>query len=618
MPSTGFTHPRQVSNQYASALHANSSVTALVVHAVDSDGNYVSPGAGSTQLSIREILTSSGASVMDSTNNAIGVTIRAGSAAGTEYTDGDVDATISGGAILFGNGSNTLRAVNSTLGLPVNVVAGTISVSTVVTVSTGSVQVSPIIPGTAATHLGKAEDTQHASGDVGVMALGVRRTSPTDLSAGGTDGDYEPLQLNANGELYVAVNGGVAVVGTVQVSTGPVAVSSIAGVSRFAANNAADGIVHVGDSTNAAIRVNVVAGSAAGSTITSVSQLLDSSGGSISAGDNVNQAIRVNVVAGAAGGSTLATVRQSTYTELQALAGIRDRDQSTQIAAVLNAAPASTVWGLAVREVAQSTGPFQISSVGGVVAVSTGPFVISSVGGVVNVSTGPTLMRLVDRDQATNTAAILNAAPASTSYGLVTRDLSTGPYVISSIGGVVAISTGPYSISSVSGVVTVSTGPFAVSSVGGVLMSRLQDSSGVGIAGSTGPTAIGVNGLVTREVMPAILSTTVLITSTHSTALYSLISSAAGLKQKVFAYFVGSTHTNPSTLVFMSSNAIDRWHVNFGSGSSGISGANLAVSPPSWLFQADVANALNVRIEGGSSVTSTVIARISIGYFSEA
>jgi hypothetical protein len=39
-----------------------------------------------------------------------------------------------------------------------------------------------------------------------------------------------------------------------------------------------------------------------------VSQLLDSSGGSVSAADSANNAIRVNVVAGAAGGSTIVTV----------------------------------------------------------------------------------------------------------------------------------------------------------------------------------------------------------------------------------------------------------------------------------------------------------------------
>jgi hypothetical protein len=43
--------------------------------------------------------------------------------------------------------------------------------------------------------------------------------------------------------------------------------------------------------------------------------------------------------------------------------------------------------------------------------------------------------------------------------------MSTGPYVISSVGGIVTVSTGPFVISSIVGVVSVSTGPIAVSSI---------------------------------------------------------------------------------------------------------------------------------------------------------
>lgn len=65
----------------------------------------------------------------------------------------------------------------------------------------GDVDVLSVIPGTGATNLGKAEDSVHASGDVGVMALAVRQDASAALAA---DGDYTPLQTNANGELKVA------------------------------------------------------------------------------------------------------------------------------------------------------------------------------------------------------------------------------------------------------------------------------------------------------------------------------------------------------------------------------------------------------------------------------
>lgn len=65
----------------------------------------------------------------------------------------------------------------------------------------GDVDVLSIVPGTAATNLGKAEDAAHTSGDVGVMALAVRQDA---TAASAADGDYTPLQTNANGELKVA------------------------------------------------------------------------------------------------------------------------------------------------------------------------------------------------------------------------------------------------------------------------------------------------------------------------------------------------------------------------------------------------------------------------------
>ena len=60
-------------------------------------------------------------------------------------------------------------------------------------------------PGTASANLGKAEDAPHASGDVGVMVLGVRSdTATTPVSA---DGDYHPLVFDGGGFLRVRQQG---------------------------------------------------------------------------------------------------------------------------------------------------------------------------------------------------------------------------------------------------------------------------------------------------------------------------------------------------------------------------------------------------------------------------
>ena len=72
-------------------------------------------------------------------------------------------------------------------------VDGTVAVSSITT---------SVTPGTAAANLGKAEDAVHASGDVGVMALGVRDDVPAAIS--GTDGDYETFHVSAEGGVWVS------------------------------------------------------------------------------------------------------------------------------------------------------------------------------------------------------------------------------------------------------------------------------------------------------------------------------------------------------------------------------------------------------------------------------
>jgi hypothetical protein len=176
-------------------------------------------------------------------------------------------------------------------------------------------------------------------------------------------------------------------------------VSSLAGRVAIAGFHATDGITNVTDSTNTAIRVNVVAGSAAGSTITTVSQLLDSSGGSVTAADSANNAIRVNVVAGAAAGSTIVTVstgsvrvHQSTAADLQA-----------------TVAQASTVWAVQLSNYSTTA---QVSSVGGVVSVAQ------------NSTVWVTQARLLDG--ASNALESSTSAPSSGARGLVIRPVLGG------------------------------------------------------------------------------------------------------------------------------------------------------------------------------------------------
>ncbi len=60
------------------------------------------------------------------------------------------------------------------------------------------VDVTRVVPGTAATELGKAEDAAHSDGDTGVLLLGVR-----NYGGAGSDGDYSALSMSAAGAARV-------------------------------------------------------------------------------------------------------------------------------------------------------------------------------------------------------------------------------------------------------------------------------------------------------------------------------------------------------------------------------------------------------------------------------
>lgn len=110
-----------------------------------------------------------------------------------ENDRGKVNIIVGQAGITGGSGvvaANTPRVVLATdVALP----AGTNNI--------GDVDVLSVIPGTAATNLGKAEDAGHTTGDVGVVALAVRNDVRGTLA--GTDLDYSPFQVNSSGDVRV-------------------------------------------------------------------------------------------------------------------------------------------------------------------------------------------------------------------------------------------------------------------------------------------------------------------------------------------------------------------------------------------------------------------------------
>jgi hypothetical protein len=101
-------------------------------------------------------------------------------------------------------------------------------------IPSGGSAITSIVPGTGATNLGKAEDAAHTSGDTGVQLLAVRKDTAAALA--GTDGDYAPLEVDANGKLHV--NAG----STADDSAFTAGTSGVTAVGCFADETATDSV----------------------------------------------------------------------------------------------------------------------------------------------------------------------------------------------------------------------------------------------------------------------------------------------------------------------------------------------------------------------------------------
>lgn len=117
----------------------------------------------------------------------------------------NADAAVAAGAA--GSISAKLRSISRDLVANIVLAAGTNAIGKLAAnsgVDIGDVDVTSIVPGTGATNLGKAEDAGHTSGDVGVMALGIRTDVPNAANPG-TTADYAGLSTDMVGGIRTAL-----------------------------------------------------------------------------------------------------------------------------------------------------------------------------------------------------------------------------------------------------------------------------------------------------------------------------------------------------------------------------------------------------------------------------
>lgn len=127
---------------------------------------------------------------------------------------------------------------------------------------------------------------------------------------------------------------------------------------------------------------------------------------------------------------------------------------------------------------------------------------------------------------------------------------------------------------------------------------------------STAAPSSNSSGLIVRQVVDNILTTS--STTAFASTLFTIQSSAAGLRSYVVAYSIMSTNAGPTKIRFYSGSTV-LWPVIFAAVSSAVSGANLAVSAPAYLFRTKVAGPLSLNIGGGGSTAPGFA--VGVSYF---
>ena len=441
--------------------------------------------------------------------------------------------------------------------------------------------------------------------------------------------------------------------------------------------------VKPGDSANNAIRVNVVAGSAA-STIVTVSTgsvrvhqssaadlnvtvagysttvnvssgnlnvvgFFDSSNAVQKVGDSVNSAIRVNVVAGAAGGSTIVTistiigvvtVTPASTNNSSVYLPIRLTNGTAFITPATDYQQASTFISTAV------VGPAVLMRAGAAAPSTTDTFVLpwaSTFGAQYMIPVTDSGVSVMDStNRAINVNVVAGAAGGSTivtvSTGSVRVHQSTAADLQATVGQastVWAVQVGGYVAPSTT--VSVSTGSVRVhqstaadlnvtvagysttvnvSSLAGAIIMRssaadalvtvyqstasallMTATIGTNLQSTAAPSS-NSSGLIVRQVIDAVA--TFASTSALASTTVAVTSTAAGIRAYVTAYTITSTNQTPAHWGFFSSNATLLWPITLAALSSGVAGANLAVGAPGYLFRTATAEALNFKTAGST------------------
>lgn len=125
--------------------------------------------------------------------------------------------------------------------------------------------------------------------------------------------------------------------------------------------------------------------------------------------------------------------------------------------------------------------------------------------------------------------------------------------------------------------------------------------------GSTTPASSNSSAVYVREVVDSVL--TFVSSNCFASSLVAINSTATGQRCRVFAYSVTSTVQSPTKMSFYGGSSL-KWTFTLAALSSAVTGVNLAVTPPAYLFQCAAGSSMTFRTP--SSVAGV---KVSVAYF---
>lgn len=201
--------------QPALGTAGTASADVLTVQGIASMTPLLVNGSGVTQPvsgTVTAELSATDNAVLDAIAASLAGTLTVtGGGGGTQYTEGDTDATITGTAILWEDTGNTLRPVSASTPLPISDAGGAITVDGTVTANagTGTFAVSAAslpLPSGAATLAEQQSQTTALQLIDDAVATVASAITTKGIAAVGTDGtNARILKTDASGELQVDV-----------------------------------------------------------------------------------------------------------------------------------------------------------------------------------------------------------------------------------------------------------------------------------------------------------------------------------------------------------------------------------------------------------------------------